>query len=319
MSHGLSHFLWKEIRGHVYNGVTWAPCYADCAAAAAADWKTPLRTDEKWGPPVVALGKFDALHRGHQSLAIAAVHLGGTPHLLSFQGMANVLGWEPRLPLVAASDRKRVLRSWERVCCGVIPQEFEVPFSEVRMMSPEAFVELLAVDLKVKGVVVGSNYRFGYKAAGTAATLKTVGSKYGVKVEIVNLLEKDASDRQGQARGVGEVVSSSRIREGLQVGDMELVRLCLGRYYRLICRLDTIDSGADYKRRLVPLNQPPGRGTYAVLAEGVEMEGAIPDVDAPCGHANLRIVDNDGPLELTLESSDGIITNKTKYLILEFQ
>lgn len=44
---------------------------------------------------VVALGKFDALHIGHRELAIRASKVG-TPFLLSFVGMAEVLGWEPR-------------------------------------------------------------------------------------------------------------------------------------------------------------------------------------------------------------------------------
>lgn len=50
---------------------------------------------------VVALGKFDALHVGHRALAERAAELG-VPFLVSFAGMAQVLGWEARygvLPL----------------------------------------------------------------------------------------------------------------------------------------------------------------------------------------------------------------------------
>lgn len=47
---------------------------------------------------VVALGKFDALHLGHRALAERASELG-TPFLLSFSGMAEVLGWEARYAL----------------------------------------------------------------------------------------------------------------------------------------------------------------------------------------------------------------------------
>lgn len=43
----------------------------------------------------MALGKFDALHIGHRELAIQASRVGA-PFLLSFVGMAEVLGWEPR-------------------------------------------------------------------------------------------------------------------------------------------------------------------------------------------------------------------------------
>jgi phosphopantetheine adenylyltransferase len=61
---------------------------------------------------VLALGKFDALHKGHQALAAAALQLGGSPVLLSFSGMAAVLGWPQRKPLVAPCDRPRVLQLW---------------------------------------------------------------------------------------------------------------------------------------------------------------------------------------------------------------
>lgn len=48
---------------------------------------------------IVALGKFDALHIGHRELAIQASR-AGPPFLLSFVGMAKVLGWEPRYDIV---------------------------------------------------------------------------------------------------------------------------------------------------------------------------------------------------------------------------
>lgn len=43
----------------------------------------------------MALGKFDALHVGHRELVIQASRVG-TPFLMSFVGMAEVFGWEPR-------------------------------------------------------------------------------------------------------------------------------------------------------------------------------------------------------------------------------
>lgn len=82
-------------------------------------------------PPVVALGKFDALHRGHRALAEAAAELGGAPWLVSFSGIAEVLGWPARLPLVAPCDRRRVLASWAPHCLGRTPGECAIPFAEV--------------------------------------------------------------------------------------------------------------------------------------------------------------------------------------------
>ncbi|GIL82059.1 hypothetical protein Vretifemale_10958 [Volvox reticuliferus] len=111
-------------------------------------------TPENWLTPfvrpgsVVALGKFDALHKGHRALAATAAALAREIHassstcdtdtnhqleaagtcgvgttadvgdaiLLSFSGMATVLGWPDRLPLTAPQDRGRVLWGWAAAC-----------------------------------------------------------------------------------------------------------------------------------------------------------------------------------------------------------
>ena len=272
-------------------------------------WRSPLLANDTWGPPVVALGKFDALHRGHQSLAISAVHLGGTPYLLSFDGMAEVLGWEKRLPLVAHCDRQRVLKTWEKVCCGAVPAECRIPFAEVRTMSPEEFVELLVIELGVKGIIVGSNYRFGYKAAGTACTLKTLGDEYGIKVQVVNLLERDANILHGNR----DVVSSSRIRQGLSEGDLSLVEVCLGRQYRLV--IDVQKSKPKSATILTPkyLNQPPCPGTYrAYVSCSHECSGKDACKDEifmlELETDRLRFMEQEGPFNF----------HRHRYLIIDF-
>lgn len=60
-----------------------------------------------------------------------------------------------RAPIVAKCDRKRVLSSWAPHCGNVTPREFEVEFSKVRHLTPRQFVEKLAKELRVHGVVAG--------------------------------------------------------------------------------------------------------------------------------------------------------------------
>ena len=60
-------------------------------------------------------------------------------------------------------------------------------------MSPEAFVDLLAEQLQVAGVVVGSNYRFGYRAAGTAQLLQRLGPERGMQVRVHDLVGSAAA------------------------------------------------------------------------------------------------------------------------------
>jgi hypothetical protein len=74
--------------------------------------------------------------------------MGGTPWLLSFTGMAEVLGWPKRPPLVAEGDREGILESWAPMCQGLVPRQRSLPFAAVRHMSPQEFVDLL-LDLQV--------------------------------------------------------------------------------------------------------------------------------------------------------------------------
>ncbi|GAB4815035.1 hypothetical protein N2152v2_002081 [Parachlorella kessleri] len=261
----------------------------------ADGWRRPLggsaATTAAQLPPVVALGKFDALHKGHQALAIAAAHLGGHPWLISFSGMAAVLGWPRRLPLVAPCDRDRVLRRWAASCRGLVPRECAIPFTEVRTMSPEAFVALLAEELRVAGVVVGANYRFGYRAAGDAGLLQRLGPQYGMQVRVLDLVGSYCGSlSEGElgpgcfpppeeGAGAGATVSSSRIREELAAGGMVQVEECLGRPYRLVASM----AGASATQKLggpalrLPsdtfLNQPPGPGHYQVAVGCCEASG----------------------------------------------
>ena len=230
---------------------------------------------------IVALGKFDAMHRGHKALAVAAATLrekdvddddNSTSQikqqavLLSFENMAEVLGWKPKKPVTAKRDRERVLREWSEelialgsaakkedlVDCYAI-REHGVPFASIREMSPERFVKTLKDRLGVTGVVAGENYRFGYRASGSAADLVSFGEKYGLRVKIVSLLDADklgaeACDNDGCE---GEQVSSSRVRACLKFGDVDAVTKLLGRKHRLCLE----EIAKDERERETSLNE----------------------------------------------------------------
>ncbi|XP_060184945.1 LOW QUALITY PROTEIN: FAD synthetase 1, chloroplastic-like [Lycium barbarum] len=218
---------------------------------------------------IVALGKFDALHIGHRELAIQAAKRG-IPFLLSFVGMAEVLGWEPRAPIVAECDRKRILSSWAPYCDNVIPRELQIDFSKVRNLTPRQFVEKLSKELGVRGVVAGENYRFGYRAAGNASDLVELCEEYGLEAYIINsVMDKNQISGALNSRYGKEIgqVSSTRVRYALDKGDMKYVSELLGRNHRLVLMMEDQENFTSERNRLSApksclLNLAPKEGLY---------------------------------------------------------
>jgi len=192
---------------------------------------------------------------------------------VSFGGMAEVLGWAPKLNVVAESDRARVRKTWAEACGGKVPGEVVVPFADVRRMPPEAFVAFLKDTLHVSGIVAGSDYRFGFKAAGTAEALAQIGEAMGLDVTIVDLVpsgEDDAKSETLETKAYTAQVSSTRVRACLAAGDVEQAARLLGRPHRLVLDASQACASGDgaaggetatYPTRAA-LNQYPAVGTY---------------------------------------------------------
>lgn len=204
----------------------------------------------------VALGKFDALHLGHRALAAAAARQAGEATLITFSGMAEVLGWTPRLPLLGVVERQRVLAQWSR-SLGAPVTEQVLPFAELRLLSAGAFLELLAQAHAVGAIAVGEDFRCGHGRAAGVAELAGLCAERGLQLEVVP-----------PVRIGGEIASSSGVRVHLAEGAVGAAAALLGRWYRL---QGTVVPGAGRGRTIgVPTancgaleNQPPAAGVYA--------------------------------------------------------
>ncbi len=92
-------------------------------------------------------------------------------------------------------------------------------------MSPEAFVQLLARELQAAGVVVGSNYRFGYRAAGTAELLQQLGPQHDMQVQVLGLVASQhagAATAQGAAQPTDEEQQQQRQQDEQQAAGADL-------------------------------------------------------------------------------------------------
>ncbi|MGB4505144.1 MAG: bifunctional riboflavin kinase/FAD synthetase [Syntrophaceticus sp.] len=168
---------------------------------------------------VVALGNFDGVHRGHQLLlqrmttyahnnsALSSVFLFH-PHP---QQVLNPKG-SPKLLL----DTNTKIELLKQQGAEVI---FIVPFNlKYASLAPEDFVEKILVgELRVSGVFVGYDYRFGCGAQGTPELLKELGEQKGFQVEVIPPVIYQ-----------GLPISSTLVRKALLAGDILQAKDLLG-------------------------------------------------------------------------------------------
>jgi riboflavin kinase/FMN adenylyltransferase len=218
------------------------------------------RDDNFWG----VLGRFDALHRGHRAL-IEEARQRGRVLLVVFRGKEAALGLSTRPALLDSVERERLLHHW-----APGSQVVELPFASIKDLSAEAFVPWIASHLHLKGFVVGSDFRFGQGGQGDAVLLTNLAKKIGVETVVVERIH-DA----------GAELSSSRIHEDLEEGQVGDVASILGRPYRLS---GTVVHGEGRGRRLgwptanldSVMTRVPGDGVYAAWARFDQEKTCIP-------------------------------------------
>lgn len=153
------------------------------------------------------LGGFDGLHVGHRRLLACAKNSGFPVGIMTIVG-----GKEDGLFTFA--EREAIFKK------NGVDFVFELPFSEIKDLSPDEFIRLLEKEFSPKLFVCGEDFRFGAKAIGTPETLKKVGQ---VCVEVIPLVEID-----------GEKVSSRYIKTLIGAGEMERANALLGERFFLI-------------------------------------------------------------------------------------
>jgi riboflavin kinase/FMN adenylyltransferase len=178
--------------------------------------------------PVVTLGNFDGVHLGHQDIfkrvKEEALKIDGEGVVITFEPHPlKVLAPKKFLPLLTPFRKKMLLiqkLGIETVLCV----EFSLAFSEI---SPSEFIKSILVErVKVKEVIIGYNYHFGKGQKGDAQTLIDLGRVFDFEVRVMEPF------RIGQT-----IVSSSKIRDLIQRGEVERASSLLGRDYPIIAKV----------------------------------------------------------------------------------
>jgi riboflavin kinase/FMN adenylyltransferase len=250
---------------------------------------------------VATIGNFDGVHLGHRlildQLADQAVQLRLPRLVITFEPQPQEFFAGPNAPparLMRLREKLLALEDLgiERVLC----LEFD---HRLAAMPAEAFIDDLLVErLGVRHLVIGDDFRFGHHRAGNFALLVEAGQQHGFTVADSHSHSLD-----------GERVSSTRIRQALARGDLELAARLLGRPYDLCGRVAHGDrrgrtigfptANIHLHRRVTPVS-----GVHAVLVgdpalppwPGIANVGRRPTVAGERERLEVHLLDFQGDL-----------------------
>ena len=168
----------------------------------------------------VTIGKYDAIHLGHQALLNDLVETAEDQALTSIVVTFNRHPFEvlhpDRVPLPIIGPHQKNYLLAEAGVDAVLNLEFD---EELAAMSPEQFVQEILVDrLQAKVVLVGEGFRFGAGGEGDCEQLSRLASVHGFRFKAIAPYELD-----------GQVISTSAIRAALDAGDIASAAKLLGR------------------------------------------------------------------------------------------
>ncbi len=227
------------------------------------------------------MGNFDGVHLGHQVVVRRAVEEARSRGM---RAVAVTFDPHPRAVLRPGSEPKllTVLEVREELLLGCGVDEVRVLRFDLELSkkSPGDFVrEVLVGELGAGVVVVGENFRFGYKASGDVKDLDrhmrdAGGEAYAVPTYVL-----------GEAAGSGEAINSTRIRMLLHDGEAREAARLLGRPYSLrgvVVEGDKRGHALGFPTANVlpgAVALVPGRGVYAGhVRVGEERYGACTNV-----------------------------------------
>lgn len=215
----------------------------------------------------MAIGKFDGLHRGHRVLLEQAANHArahGLPLVvLSFEPLPH----EYFAPTTATTRLARFVTKWHALAeLGTVDAFACLRFDRhLASEPPEDFVcGTLVAGLGARTIVVGEDFRFGYKRRGDVDLLTRLGNEHGFEVDAVAAV----TGTEGQR------ISSSQVRHALEANDLNAATALIGRPYTLWGRVVTGDKlgqrlGFPTANLALGRRPPPLAGIYVVRATGL--------------------------------------------------
>ena len=179
--------------------------------------------DEESKNNYIALGSFDGLHLGHLSLVRKVKSLaeenGGRSIVFTFKNHPRTfININNKVELIMTNEEKINVLQKE----GIDILAFKDFDEKMMKMMPDEFINWLCKTYNVKGIVVGFNFKFGYKNLGDVQLLKKFEEEYRYKLYVMEPCKSE-----------GEIISSTTIRKELVDGNVEKAFDMLSRPYML--------------------------------------------------------------------------------------
>jgi riboflavin kinase/FMN adenylyltransferase len=249
---------------------------------------------------IVALGNFDGFHLGHQAVVGRAIQRGfheRRPVIVATFDPHPVRYFKPDVPpfRLTTLDQREALFAHAGADAMLVFEFGE----ELRSTPAEEFVTgLLGERIGAAGVVTGDDFTFGRMRGGNVELLRTLGAEHGIVAEAVAPVLLD-----------GGRISSGRIREALQAGDIGTATRLLSRDFAIEGVVQPGDKRGrelGYPTANLALGdyQRPRYGIYAVRVTlddgsehpGVASLGVRPTFDPPTELLETHLLDFDGDL-----------------------
>lgn len=212
-------------------------------------------------PTALAIGNFDGMHLGHQALLNQLMQTAQAtkliPAVMTFEPHPREFFTPETAPARLRSLREKLEYLTELGVARVYIMKFNRKFAGI---SAQAFMQnILREALNAQSILVGSDFKFGAKRAGSVADFKAAG------FDLIDLPQLDMA---------GERVSSTRVRQALADGRLQEAATLLGRPYSISGK---VVHGAQRGRTIgfptanvhMRHERPALTGVYAVKLDGL--------------------------------------------------
>jgi riboflavin kinase/FMN adenylyltransferase len=225
-----------------------------------SEWDDFIRTSVQGGDQKLALsiGVFDGVHLGHQAL-LERISAGSCPAVITFKQNPKRITSPEHCPgdIFSLKQKLAVLET-----LGVrrtVLIDFSGDFSKIKGRN---FIDLLIKACAVDYLVLGKNFRCGYRLDTGAEDVRAMMLEAGIKTEVLAPVMES-----------GQPVSSSRIRQAVSRGDLAGAARLLGRNLEIDLSEIPVQQKGEYESydavsasRIVPPD-----GTYRILLYGADL------------------------------------------------